>query len=167
MVSVDTDASPEQLAGIKEATERTSPMFDNVLNATPVTRPRETAKVTVPAVEPRPPPPPPPTRAAASIKVRSVQLLSGGRVAASGSLNRKATGRVKITFTTRVGHKTVTTAAKVHITKGRFSAKLRLPKLARAFKKAKLAVRYGGNSRVSAATKSVSLRRSANRFRAQ
>ena len=36
-VTVDTDASPQQLAEIKEAAERTSPMFDNVLNATPVT----------------------------------------------------------------------------------------------------------------------------------
>src|SRR3954451_17598074 len=35
-VTVDTDASPEQLAEIKEAAERTSPMFDNVLNSTPV-----------------------------------------------------------------------------------------------------------------------------------
>jgi len=35
-VSVDTDASPEQLAEIKEAAERTSPMFDNVLNPTSV-----------------------------------------------------------------------------------------------------------------------------------
>jgi uncharacterized OsmC-like protein len=35
-VNVDSDASPEQLAEIKEAAERTSPMFDNVLNATPV-----------------------------------------------------------------------------------------------------------------------------------
>jgi uncharacterized OsmC-like protein len=36
-VTVDTDASPEQLAEIQQAAERTSPMFDNVLNATPVT----------------------------------------------------------------------------------------------------------------------------------
>ena len=36
-VTVDTDASAEQLAEIKQAAERTSPMFDNVLNATPVT----------------------------------------------------------------------------------------------------------------------------------
>ena len=36
-VTVDSDASPEELAEIKEAAERTSPMFDNVLNATPVT----------------------------------------------------------------------------------------------------------------------------------
>ena len=36
-VTVDTDASPKELAEIKEAAERTSPMFDNVLNATPVT----------------------------------------------------------------------------------------------------------------------------------
>src|SRR3954470_906868 len=36
-VTVDTDASPERLAEIKEAAERNSPMFDNVLNATPVT----------------------------------------------------------------------------------------------------------------------------------
>ena len=35
-VDVDTDASAEELAEIKEAAERTSPMFDNVLNATPV-----------------------------------------------------------------------------------------------------------------------------------
>jgi putative redox protein len=35
-VNVESDASPEQLAEIKEAAERTSPMFDNVLNATPV-----------------------------------------------------------------------------------------------------------------------------------
>jgi uncharacterized OsmC-like protein len=36
-VSVDSDATAEQLAEIKEAAERTSPMFDNVLNSTPVT----------------------------------------------------------------------------------------------------------------------------------
>jgi putative redox protein len=35
-VTVDSDASPEQLAEIKEAAEKTSPMFDNVLNSTPV-----------------------------------------------------------------------------------------------------------------------------------
>lgn len=36
-VHVDSDATEEQLAEIKEITERTSPMFDNVLNATPIT----------------------------------------------------------------------------------------------------------------------------------
>jgi len=36
-VSVDTDASPEVLAEIQEITERTSPMYDSVLNATPMT----------------------------------------------------------------------------------------------------------------------------------
>src|SRR3954449_2018243 len=35
-VTVDSDASPEQLAEIQKAAERTSPMFDNVLNTTPV-----------------------------------------------------------------------------------------------------------------------------------
>jgi putative redox protein len=35
-VTVDSDASPEQLAEIQKAAERTSPMFDNVLNSTPV-----------------------------------------------------------------------------------------------------------------------------------
>jgi uncharacterized OsmC-like protein len=35
-IHVDTDAEPEVLAEIQEITERTSPMFDNVLNATPV-----------------------------------------------------------------------------------------------------------------------------------
>jgi putative redox protein len=35
-VHVDSDASPEELAELKEAAERTSPMLDNVLNATPV-----------------------------------------------------------------------------------------------------------------------------------
>jgi putative redox protein len=35
-VTVDSDASPEQLAEIQEAAEKTSPMFDNVLNSTPV-----------------------------------------------------------------------------------------------------------------------------------
>ena len=35
-VTVDSDATPEQLAEIKQAAERTSPMFDNVLHATPV-----------------------------------------------------------------------------------------------------------------------------------
>ena len=129
----------------------------------------ETAKVTVPAAEPPPPPPPPPppTRAAASIKVRSVKLLTGGRLAAAGTLNRKATGRIKITFTARIRGKTVTTAATVKIAKGRFSAKLRLPKLARAFKKAKLAVRYAGNSSVAATTKRLTLRRSGSRVRAR
>lgn len=35
-VHVASDASAEQLAEIREAAERTSPMFDNVRNATPV-----------------------------------------------------------------------------------------------------------------------------------
>jgi putative redox protein len=36
-VHVDSDADPAVLEEIKAAAERTSPMFDNVLNATPVT----------------------------------------------------------------------------------------------------------------------------------
>ena len=35
-VTVDSGATPEQLAEIKNAAERTSPRFDNVLNATPL-----------------------------------------------------------------------------------------------------------------------------------
>ena len=35
-VHVDSDADPEVLEEIKAAAERSSPMFDNVLNATPV-----------------------------------------------------------------------------------------------------------------------------------
>jgi putative redox protein len=35
-VHVDSDASPEQLEEIREAAERTSPMFDNARNATPI-----------------------------------------------------------------------------------------------------------------------------------
>lgn len=37
VVHVDTDADPAVLEEIKAAAERTSPMFDNVANATPVT----------------------------------------------------------------------------------------------------------------------------------
>jgi len=37
VVHVDTDASPEVLEEIRAAAEATSPMFDNVRNATPVT----------------------------------------------------------------------------------------------------------------------------------
>lgn len=36
-VYVDSDATPEQLAEIQTVVERTSPMFDNALNATPIT----------------------------------------------------------------------------------------------------------------------------------
>ncbi|WP_217914799.1 OsmC family protein [Miltoncostaea marina] len=36
-VRVDSDATPEQLEEIRVAAERTSPMFDNVLNASPIT----------------------------------------------------------------------------------------------------------------------------------
>jgi putative redox protein len=35
-VTVDTDASPEQLEDIRRAAEATSPMFDNILTSTPV-----------------------------------------------------------------------------------------------------------------------------------
>jgi uncharacterized OsmC-like protein len=36
-VEVDADASPVLLAEIKAAAERTSPLLDNILNATPLT----------------------------------------------------------------------------------------------------------------------------------
>ena len=36
-VRVDSDATPAQLEEIRRAAERTSPMFDNAKNATPVT----------------------------------------------------------------------------------------------------------------------------------
>jgi putative redox protein len=36
-VTVDADATPEELEEIRVAAEATSPMFDNILNATPVT----------------------------------------------------------------------------------------------------------------------------------
>jgi hypothetical protein len=35
-VRVDSDATPEQLEEIRRAAERTSPMFDNARNATPI-----------------------------------------------------------------------------------------------------------------------------------
>lgn len=42
-VHVDADATPEQMEEIRQAAERTSPMFDNARNATPISGRVETA----------------------------------------------------------------------------------------------------------------------------
>lgn len=122
---------------------------------------RRTLTVTAPVAPPQPPPPgppgppppgpPAPAKATAALKLGTV-ARKGATVTVKGTIGPKASGRVTISWSAKVGRKTVVKRATAKIARGRFSVTLRLPRaLARARGKATVKVVYGGDADTLAA----------------
>ncbi|MFA4926930.1 MAG: hypothetical protein WC558_00320 [Patulibacter sp.] len=100
-------------------------------------------------------PPPgrtPTVKASAGLRLGKV-TRKGARVTVTGRLDRRASGRVTITWTQKLGRRTVKRSVRAKIVRGRFSATLRLPRtLAAARTRATVTVSYAGDGAVRAAT---------------
>lgn len=97
------------------------------------------------------------TRAAALLKLTKV-TRKGSKLTVAGTIDRRAGGRVSLTWTQKVGRKTLRQTATAKIAKGKFSATLKLTKkLAKAKTSGKLTVAYAGDAslRAASATKAV------------
>jgi hypothetical protein len=91
-------------------------------------------------------------RAPAKLKLAKV-VRSGAKVRVSGSLDRRASGRVALVWSQRLGRFTVRRSFGAKIARGRFAVVLRLPAaLAKACTKATLTVTYRGDADTRAAT---------------
>lgn len=90
-------------------------------------------------------------KAPAALRIARV-TRRGARVTIAGRLDRRASGRVAVTWQQRAGRRTVTRTVRVRIARGRFTATLRLPPtLATARTRARLTVSYKGNATTRAA----------------
>ena len=93
-----------------------------------------------------------PTRAPARLKLTKV-VRSGRTVRVTGTLDRRASGRVALTWSQRLGRFTVRRSFGATIARGRFAAVLRLPAaLARSRAKATVTAAYRGDADTRAAT---------------
>lgn len=119
---------------------------------------RRTLTVTPPQTgkgdEPRPDPEERPAakRSRAALKLGKV-TRKASMLTVAGTISRRASGKVTVSYAQRIGRKTMTATRAAKIAKGRFRVTLRLTgKLARAKKgKAKLQVRYAGDADTMAA----------------
>lgn len=114
---------------------------------------RRTLTVTAPVTPPPPPAPAPrtPPKAAAGLKLGSV-ARTGAKVTVRGTISRRASGRVTISWSQKVGRRTIVKTATARIAKGRFAVTLRLSRaLARARGKATVTLRYAGDADTRAA----------------
>ncbi|MFA4928451.1 MAG: hypothetical protein WC558_08035 [Patulibacter sp.] len=112
-----------------------------------------------PGGTPGPVPSPPSTaRASARLKLTKATRM-GARVSVTGTLDRRARGRVTLTWKQKVGRKTTTRTARATIKRGRFSATLKLPKaLARSKAAGRLTVIYAGDGTLARASVDRSVR---------
>lgn len=98
--------------------------------------------------EPPPAPSPTPTpNALASAKLRVTKATrKGARVTVAGTIDRRASGRVTITWSQKSGRKTVKRTVHAKIAKGRFTATIKLSRaLARSRVVGRLSVTYAGD----------------------
>lgn len=105
--------------------------------------------------EPPPAPTPTPTpNALASAKLRVTKATrKGARVTVAGTIDRRASGRVTITWSQKSGRKTVKRTARAKIAKGRFTATIKLSRaLARSRVAGRLSVTYAGDRTLRRAT---------------
>jgi hypothetical protein len=122
-----------------------------------------------PPAPPAPPAPPvlpgpgPVVRAAAGLKLTKASRV-GALVTVSGTLDRRASGRVTVTWAQRAGRRTVRRTATARIARGRFATTLRLPRaLARSRAAGRLTVSYGGDADVARALVTRTVRATARR----
>lgn len=91
-------------------------------------------------------------RASARLKVTKA-TRKGARVTVAGTIDRRASGRVTLTWKQKTGRKTVTRTARATIKRGRFSTTLKLPRsLARSKAAGRLTVTYAGNATIARGT---------------
>ncbi|HST43259.1 MAG TPA: hypothetical protein VLK58_27275 [Conexibacter sp.] len=141
--------------------------YDAVPAVRPIPQPDPIVPVPGPGPAPRPGPGADPrpvvTRAPARLKLTTASRV-GARVTVSGTLDRRASGRVTVTWVQRVGRRTVRRTATARIARGRFAATVRLPRaLARARTAGRLTVSYGGDAHVARASATRTVKATARR----
>lgn len=98
------------------------------------------------------PVPPAGARAPARLKLTKA-VRRGARVTVKGTLDRRASGRVRLVWSQKAGRRTVRRAVRARIARGRFSATIRLPRaLARSRAAGRLTVTYAGDADTRRAT---------------
>lgn len=90
-------------------------------------------------------------KAAAGLRI-GTPIRRGARVTVRGRLDRRASGRVTVAWAQRIGRKNVKRSVRARIVRGRFTARLRLPRaLATARTRATVTVSYAGDADTRAA----------------
>jgi hypothetical protein len=87
------------------------------------------------------------------------------RMTIKGTMTRKATGHVRITFKVRVAGTTTTIAKLAAIKAGRFTATLKMPTRVRHWRTGTLKASYAGSSSVSPGSAARRVRRTGTRVR--
>lgn len=126
----------------------------------------ESASVTREITVAEPPPAPTPTPGAGdnpplvSAKLRVTKATrKGARVTVSGTIDRRARGQVSVTWSQKSGRKTVKRTVRAKITRGRFTATIKLPRaLARSRVVGRLSVTYAGDRALQRTTVTRSVR---------
>lgn len=113
---------------------------------TPSVTPTPTASATpAPSPTATPTPTPSPARRRPSIRIDAARHAHSG-LRVRGSLDRTATGSVKISFSVKRGNRTRSFARRIAIRAGRFAGTLRLPRSVRG-RRGTVRIRYPGDSR--------------------
>jgi hypothetical protein len=131
---------------------------DRAGNETSLTRTVTVPPVMVPPVMASPAPSPglggapPVTRYAAALKLVKA-TRSANTIKLSGTIDRRASGKLKLTFAVTQGRTTLRLAGAAKIAKGRFSTTLRLGRAIASVRKAgRLTIAYAGDADTKAAT---------------
>lgn len=125
-------------------------------SSTPASGPTSPAPTTTASTTPVPTTP---TKAAANLTFSATR--SGARVRVVGTLNRRASGRVRVRYAARVGRRSRSLTRAATIRNGRFTLTLTLPRSLRAARRGTLTVTYAGDADTKADRrhKTVTLRR--------
>ncbi len=99
-----------------------------------------------PTVPISPVPSPQPTRIPSTVRIAKATLRDG-MVTAAGTRTRGATGRVLITFSARIGGRTRKVSKRVIVSRGRWTARIKLSGTLHAARTGRLTVTYGGDRR--------------------
>lgn len=91
-------------------------------------------------------------------------MRRGARVTVAGTLDRRASGRVSITWTQKRGRKTLRRTVRARIVRGRFATTLKMPRaLARSRAAGRITVSYGGDADTAAARATRTVRAASGR----
>ena len=94
----------------------------------------------------------PPAKGSARLVLAAVKRTSAG-LSIAGRADASATGRIVVTYATKVGRKTYRSrTVTTHIGRGRFTARIRLPATVRRSRRGTLRIAYSGDSAFAAQT---------------
>jgi len=116
----------------------------------PAPRPADGGALPVPAA--------PPTTGA-NVRISSASMGRSGRLVVRGTIARRATGSVTVTYRGTVRGKARSRATRARIRSGRYAAHLRIPRRWLKARDARVTVRYAGSRAVHATTRTVAVTR--------